>query len=588
MKGTLIFSEGEVLAEILLAGDAGEQEVYAADELRRYLELMSGKPFCVVREKGEKPVIAVGKAALDFIPLDEGLGNDGFIIKTAGENLGIYGGKRGVIYGVYELLERLGCRFFAADCEKIPVLTRIGVPQIDDRQVPILEYRAHNLNVYTKHTRFAVKSRLNAAADIKEKHGGNIAYVWFVHSFQTIMPPEIYAKEHPEYYALVDGERPTKTQRFQLCLTHPEVLKIAIERVREALKANPGKTIISISQNDWGGNCQCPNCTALDEKEGSPAGTLIHFVNAIAEALEEEFPEVIFDTLAYMYTRQVPKFARARHNVCVRLCSIEACFSHSFEECDDYTRAMTMLDGTKKMFIDDLRDWGKVCGRMYIWDYTTCFAHYPTPHPNWRSLQPNMKAFVANNVKGVFEQACGASAGSVDLNELRAYVISKLLWNAETDVEKHIKEFTDYYYGAAGVYIREYINLLCDTAEKYHCHVGFNDNPVHAFLSEENLDKYNAVFDKAAKAVEGDALSLYRVEKARLAIRYVRMKRRAQLDKVCDAEEINAFFNDWIGYGMTRIDEWVRWETTHKALLRGLWRGTEFYDHWAGEGGDEY
>lgn len=118
--------------------------------------------------------------------------------------------------------------------------------------------------------------------------------------------------------------------------------------------------------------------------------------------------------------------------------------------------------------------------------------------------------------------------------------------------------------------------------------MGFNDNPVHAFLSEENLDKYNAVFDKAAKAVEGDALSLYRVEKARLAIRYVRMKRRAQLDKVCDAEEINAFFNDWIGYGMTRIDEWVRWETTHKALLRGLWRGTEFYDHWAGEGGDEY
>ena len=35
MKGTLIFSEGEVLAEILLAGDAGEQEVSAADELRR-------------------------------------------------------------------------------------------------------------------------------------------------------------------------------------------------------------------------------------------------------------------------------------------------------------------------------------------------------------------------------------------------------------------------------------------------------------------------------------------------------------------------------------------------------------------------
>ncbi len=588
MSNTLIYDGKKDFMEILLHPDAGEQEKYAADELRRYLELISGIPFDVVTAKGKRNVFAIGRACQLFIQTEKDLGHDGFCLKSVGDNLCIYGGKRGVIYAVYEFLERIGCRFFTHDCEKIPTYDMLALPRFDEKQVPVLEYRAHNYWMYNEHTRFAVKSRLNALANIREKHGGHIEYVWFVHSFETLLPPEIYAKEHPEYYALVRGKRPTKSGRFQLCLTNPDVLQVSIDRVREALRANPEKTIISISQNDWKGNCQCSSCAALDKKEGSPAGAMIYFVNAIAEALEEEFPEVVFDTLAYMYTRQVPKYARPRHNVCVRLCSIEACFLHSFESCDDYRRAMVMPNGDKKMFIDDLRDWGKVCGRMYIWDYTTCFAHYPTPHPNWRVLQPNMQAFVRNNVKGVFEQACGASKGSVDLNELRAYIISKLLWNADTDVDRHIKEFTDYYYGDAGVYIRQYINLLCDNAEKANCHVGFNDNPTHSFLNKDKLDEYEAVFDKAEAAVQGDALRLFRVAKARLALRYVRMKRKAMYKKIYDRDEINKFFSDWVGFGLTRIDEWVRWETTHKALLRDKWRGIELYEHWSDEGPAEY
>ena len=104
---------------------------------------------------------------------------------------------------------------------------------------------------------------------------------------------------------------------------------------------------------------------------------------------------------------------------------------HSFETCDDQSRQVTRPDGSQSSFIRDLEDWSKVSDRLYIWDYTTCFAHYPMPFPNWNVLQPNMKAFVRNHVKGVFEQACGAGGGSTDFNELRAYLLSKLLWDAE-------------------------------------------------------------------------------------------------------------------------------------------------------------
>ena len=127
-------------------------------------------------------------------------------------------------------------------------------------------------------------------------------------------------------------------------------------------------------------------------------------------------------------------------------------------------------------FINDLRNWGNYHDRLYIWDYTTCFAHYPSPHPNWRVLQKNMQAFHRNHVKGMFEQANGAKRGGVDF--------CKLLWDPYCNVEKHIQEFTDYYYGAAGVYVREYLNALCDKADKENIHVGFNDQPVSKLFEE--------------------------------------------------------------------------------------------------------
>ena len=81
--------------------------------------------------------------------------------------------------------------------------------------------------------------------------------------------------------------------------------------------------MISISQNDWHGYCECEKCRALDEHEGTHAGTLIHFVNAVAEEVEKEHPDILIETLAYQYTRKPPRHVRPRRNVVTRLCSIE-------------------------------------------------------------------------------------------------------------------------------------------------------------------------------------------------------------------------------------------------------------------------
>lgn len=581
-----IVQNGKAKSKILLPEEATEQADYAAQQLKYYLDLMTAVSIPIERCLGHGHWLALGSEQ-DLKPQNENdaLGPDGFTIQREEHQIVFQGGKRGIIYSVYEFLEQLGCRFFTPKCEKVPVQPDLMLPQLNIRQVPELEYRYHNYIDIVGYPRFAVKSRINGPVPIKERFGGHLSYAWFVHTFNQILDPDEWFDRHPEYFSMVNGKR--LKYRTQLCLTNPDVLKITIEKVKEALRAHPESTLISVSQNDWGNPCTCPNCHAIDQAEKSHAGSLIWFVNQVAEAIEPEFPNVIVDTLAYQYTRPAPRSIRPRHNVCVRLCSIEACFSHPLETCTDRSRQVIRPDGTSAGFIDDLRDWAKVCDRLYIWDYTTCFAHYPTPFPNWRVLQPNMQAFVRNHVKGVFEQGNGARGGGVDLNELRAYLIGKLLWDANCDLDRHRKEFLDYYYGDAAPFICQYIDLLCDIVEEEQIHVGFNDNCDRPYLTPQRLSQYDQLLKKGEEAVIGDPLRLPRVAKIRLSIRWVSLKNRMMRGEKADPEEIASFFSDWRAHGLTRIDEWVNVETTHRALLEGLWRGTEYYDEWWAEGEEE-
>jgi hypothetical protein len=591
----MLAKEQKARAVILTAKEATPQEEYAAKELRHYLHMITGALFTISAEAPTETenVIAIGGAAKILgLEHDSSLGADGFTVRAIGESIGIVGGVRGVIYGVYELLEHIGCRFFTSTCEKIPVITDLPTPRINTTQKPVLEYRAHNYKEFTQFPRFAVKSRINMggmrgggiiAGSKDDNLGGGIEYAWFVHTFDSeILDPAEHFDQHPEYFSMVNGKR--LKEFTQLCLTNPDVVKIAVEKVRAALRAKPHCRIISVSANDWYNYCTCPSCAKLDAEEGTNAASLIWFVNQIAEQIEEEFPEVIIDTLAYQHTRQAPKTMRPHPNVCIRLCTIEACFAHPLSSCNDDSRKTARPDGTRTHILEDLSHWAKVCDRLYIWDYTTGFGHYPAPHPNWNVLQPNIQSFIKNNAKGVFEQACGAIGGSTDLNELRAYLLAKLLWDANCDINKHKKEFCEFYYGAAAPHILEYIQTITNKVENENIHVGFNDNTIRAYLTDEMLDIYDKIFDKGEAAVLGDAIRHMRIAKARLSIRWVRVKNKQMRKGVVDPTEVNEFFTDWRAHGLTRIDEWVGVESTLRAMLDGKWRGTEYYHHWTDEG----
>ena len=440
---------------IVRAADASPSVVYAAEELRDFTERMTGVRLPIVEVADAARAALPPKAVfLNMSRLSSqvscplNLGDDCFSLKVAEGDLLVTGGNRGVLYGVYELLERYGgCRWYASWHTVVPARDAFSVPDdLDDAQTPAFLCRDVHWWDYFKGD-FAARNRVNGGSNRQQaRHGGNTwrfgGGLGNCHTFERLLPPEKYFDAHPEYYSMVKGQR--VKYRTQLCLTNPDVLRLVTSNVLARIRKDPGAKFYGVSQNDWHNYCECPACKAVDDEEGSHAGTVVRFVNAIAEAVEKEFPDKIIETLAYQYTRHAPKKTKLRHNVIPCLCSIECDFSRPLatSPCPDNVS-----------FLKDIEDWNRQTDCLYVWDYVTDFRCYPHPFPNVYVLQENVKFFRDHGVKMLFEQgACqGRHAGFA---ELKGWLLAKWMWNPDLPAEPLIADFFNGYYGKAAPIVR--------------------------------------------------------------------------------------------------------------------------------------
>lgn len=476
---------------IIRPENASASNVTAAEELKRYLKLICGAEL-EIKTDAEEPSaceIAVGytNRSKNIADIESRLGKDGFIIKSVDKRVFILGsGVRGALYGVYNFLEEyLGCRFYTSEYEKIPSRDTVTIPFIEcNEQIPVFEYR-HIDFITSRKNNFQAKLKANGMIS-DEAFGGHVTYTGFVHTFNNLVPPSLYGESHPEYWGLDEKYDIQKHRYKQLCLTNPDVLRIAKDSVRKLLAQNPETDILSISQNDSGPEgmpCQCAKCRAVYEAEGSYSGAIIRFVNDIAGEFAEEFPRVKFDTLAYRYSRAVCK-TRPADNVIVRLCTIECCFSHPLGTCRD----VYQKPGVTTSIYEDIVAWGKITNNVYIWDYVTNFAHPTIMFPNFNTLLPNVKFFADHSVTGVYEEGNYFSETG-DFSDLRSYIMSKILWNPYMSEERYweyIDEFLRDVYGDGWRYIREYIDIAQDIVRERH--FGIYDTPKQLFFDEIEND----------------------------------------------------------------------------------------------------
>ncbi len=497
---------------IVLSPMATEVDRQAASVLQEYIERISGARIPIdergeISETGNLPGIHIGSApAPPDLPLEidwASLEEDGFRIVTAGEDLIIAGGTaKGSLYGIHTLLESyLGCRMYGPDMTIVPEEASIRLPPIDDTQVPVIRFRS-------THYDHAYEQPYTGWHKLDD---GNVdrflEWSTRVHTFNRLVPPEEYFADHPDYFSEINGIRVPDTQ---LCLTNEDVYRIVVERLREMMAEHPGVKYWSVSQNDTYGNCQCDECRALDEREGGPIGSLLTFVNRVAA----EFPDRIITTLAYQYSRSAPKTLKPADNVCITLCSIEC-------------NRSAPLDGDpgNAAFVSDVQEWSEIASHLYIWDYVVQFRNLVSPFPNFHVLQPNIQFFVENGIDAIFEQGSGGIRG--EFTDLRSYLIAKLLWNPDADVDAIIDDFLAAYYGEAAPWLRRYIDTMTRELKRSGERLDIYGNPytpVEGYLSPRLMDRYERLLDRAETAVTGSPDALLRVRHARLPLEYARLE----------------------------------------------------------------
>ncbi len=531
-KDFVIAERGHAAGCTIVCGDGADPAVrYAAEELRDYVKKLTGVELTIDGDEERQIVLSVGEL--------DGVASDGFsILATEDDVLRISGtNPRGCIYGVYELLERYGgVGFYSSWCEKVPRLDRLAVPAMCvNTSSPAFEMREplwYDVNV---HHEFGAKIRANGhnlvPGEVPAKFGGDDfrfgGGLRSCHTFGTLCCPKVYFDEHPEYFSMVDGKR--LKERTQLCLTNPDVLEVVTSNVLDCIRKDPTARFYGVSQNDWYNFCECPECKAVDEEEGSHSGTMVRFVNAVAERVEKEFPKAVIETLAYQYTRKPPKFAKPRHNVMPCLCTIECDFARPIPE-SPY--------GENRSFMSDIAGWAKLTDRLYVWDYVTQFPHYPHAFANVYALQGNIRFFRDNGVKMLFEQ--GAREGyHAGFAELKAWLIAKWMWNPEEDMKTLLDEFFAGYYGAGAPYVRAYFEELHRRQLVVSADPGrplkiFDDVDMPPYDDDAFMSWADGQWELAEKAVEGDPVHAYNVKMGRFSHRYTQLERkRTQLS---DAE----------------------------------------------------
>jgi hypothetical protein len=538
---------------IALAKDAIPSERTAASELREYIAKVSGVKLAIKDESAisigaPQILVGAGSRVKSLLPKQNwpGLGKDGIVIKTVGQNLILAGGRpRGSLYAVYTFLEdNLGVRWWTETESTVPTKKTIHLkpqnisyaPQLKTREAFYFPAKWEKGLGQGPEPYFGARLKLNGHFQHQGPElGGHYSNLGWSHTSVQLLPPEKYFKDHPEWYSdPANGGKPCTAasampplHTWNLCLTNDEARKELTKNALEWIRAHPEAGMISITQNDTDARCTCPADAAMEKAEGSPSGPLLHFVNKVADDIEKEYPDFLVETLAYWHTLKPPRTIRPRKNVVMTLCSNESDFSQP-------------LNSEKnKAFRDSLLAWKTITPRIVVWDYLANFSNMILPQPNMRTMGENIRFFVSNNAIGLFEQGDAYSNGTGDFGQLRAWLLAHLMWNPKLEQRKLESDFLHGYYGAAAPHLRQYLDTIQQGFLKTGGKLSFFQDD-SSWLTLDLLTTTTEQFRKAATAVSGDSVLSDRVRRERLALDHAWILRYRELR--LDAERRHAAF----------------------------------------------
>ena len=553
--------------------NAAVYERTAAAELERYLPQVVTNAFTVGGKSGV--VLHVGDTSFARA---HGIGagdlrDEEWRVKSFGADVILVGGgTRGTIYAVSHFLEdQCGIHWWSEQEDHVPPAKELHFPALDAGGVPYFLERDVFVGCASKVvgsnlTRIAVLNRMNGMKSERPDYGGS--FTWGppggVHTFDYYIPWKKLGAVHPEWFSLVSGMRKGGITRGQLCLEAPgladEMYRKLLEYIRKGdedadMKGLPRPHLYDLSMNDCSVPCQCEKCKAAEKKHGW-SGQLVRFLNGIAEKIAKRRPDILITTLAYHYTERPPKDdTRAADNLVIRLCDTRS------------SMAGSILDENNQGLLRNLKGWSKCAKNIFIWDYAICYSFgkdlpnaVSFPVASERHYSDLYRTFRDCGVKGVFvEQECNHVG---DFDALKYFLQAKLMEDPDANAEALTRLFMKCYYGAAERYMYDYRVDLDRLRRERNGFVTWEPGIApYNFIENEDVVRYQAMFDRAEKAVADDPLRLMRVQHARAGLDTLVIRRAgvrvvyhgpepAQPDVSASLARVRRYWPEWIArYG---------------------------------------
>lgn len=434
----------------------------AAAELRKYLHAMTGSaPELLDNRRVQRgPLLVIGdcdtarRLAPDVVP--ERLGFEEFVVAGTAQGDLVFIGRDDTasMFAVFSFLEACGVRWYTPEVEHVPRV-RHAVVALPLRDRPVFPWRLLGQHVsvndgpqmypgISRAALWALHHKLITQAPRIQTHPG-----WpvdGVHTSGEVIAQSKYARDHPEYFSLVDGVRRVKG-KYQPCFTNANVIGLLADSALTRMRSGP-VFVADLSQTDSSGvYCRCASCAAIAKSSGSEAGPVFQAMNTIAAITSKEFPDRYVCALAYQWSRQPPAAMDIHPNVFVWYAPIGR-------------NLLQPLNASKRA--TDLQGWRAKTGNILLWDYMTNFRDYLLPTPNLDVILEDLRCYEALGIRGLYLQGAKYEGSMCDFMDLRAYVLARALWNPESvaDLRTEAHHFFDVVYGPAAADVREYFDLL--------------------------------------------------------------------------------------------------------------------------------
>lgn len=515
---------GQALFRVHVGSDAHVIVLNAANDLADYAGRISGGSFLPLSHDAHPlagPLLVIGRdnaltaQLCPDIPYDD-LGEDGFVIRSAGPHIVIAGKTPGgTMYGVNWFLDhKLGVKWPSPDYTRVPSTPTIELAALNEKQVPRFTFRqilSHEGQIKP----FAARNLLNG-----NSHG----------AYGILPEPEIdhwnNSWQRPgltgSFYQLMPGKeaRPGWHAGGQVAMMNPGVRGFMADAIVKRLKSEPnyGQYWFGFMDNDWGWDMDGQSAAFAKEHGNAPSAARVDMAIEVERRVRQALPGARIAINAYHWSFTPPTGMTVPADILVYPMTIHV----------DYSTPLNK--GRNEKLGRDIAGWNDIAETILLWDHVTNFHGYIQPTPNIYPIAESIRWLAGmENIFGYFAEGSWNTPGA-EFASLRVWLMARMLWDPKTDIRAAVAEYCDAYFGPAAKPIKDYIDLMHAEAARTKAAIWEKTNVDSPLLNFAFITKADLLMEQAEAAVANDPEMLRHVRQVRVCVDYVALLRRKEFE----------------------------------------------------------